>query len=212
MTTMTPPAYDPIARTVAEYWIRDKGLPPTLTEAQQQELDAEIERVGALVETAILRAQETAVAEHVRSTGRPPTHLQKTELLGQARRSAIEQVIATEIFEQDDPADEDTLTGEGESGRERTEREQARILVHSRDPERWRNPVNCPDPDDWVIELTTRLWAGHPIRSLWIGGALLQTRYDDGQPIPDSTTHPLYRSFTDLLDQATVDPAGGAGR
>jgi hypothetical protein len=77
--------------------------------------------------------------------------------------------------------------------------------VHRSDPERWRNPLNCTDPQQSTRQLMLTLWENTSVQFRYYAVHLLQARIEDDQPYPTSRTHPLYQSFTSLLDARTAE-------
>lgn len=196
---------DPITQDVMKLYLEHVGLPPELSPEDQQEfLERESERIAERIDNMKIHMQDRALRRYVKENGHPAPYMEQTGLIEQAWSEATTFVIDEEIYGQlsenldDYPEDEEPTSVQ-------TERELARIQVHRSDPERWRNPLNCADPDKWARNLMFQLWGDRTGKFHYFAGHLLQARIEDDQPYPTSTTHPLYRSFTSLLDERTAE-------
>lgn len=196
---------DPTTQDLMKLYLEHVGLPPELSPEDQQEfLERESERIAERIDNMKIHMQDRALRRYVQENGHPAPYLEQTGLIEQAWAEATTFVIDEEIYGQL-PENLDDFPEDEEPTSVQTERELARIQVHRSDPERWRNPLNCADPQKWARNLMFQLWADRPGKFHYFAGHLLQARIEDDQPYPTSTTHPLYPSFTNLLDERTAE-------
>lgn len=198
---------DPITQEVMKLYLEHQGVPPELSPTDQQEfLERESERIAERIDNMKVHMQEQVLARYVRENGHPAPYLEQVGLINQAWQQATDFVINEEIYNQL-PEDMEAYPLDQESPEAEAERDRARIQVHRTDPERWRNPLNCADPDREADQLTDQLWEGKPVQFLYYAAHLIAARIEDGRPYPTSRSHPLFPSFTSLLDERVAEHA-----
>ena len=202
---------DPAVQDVMKLYLEHVGLPPELSPEDQQEfLERESERIAERIDNMKVHMQEQVLARYVRENGHPAPYMEQVGLINQAWAQATEYVIAEEIYGQDLLEEMEAYPPDQESPEREAERDAARIQVHRSDPERWRNPLNCADPDTEANGLTDLLWGRRDATFQYFAVHLIQARIEDSLPYPTSTTHPLYPSFTSLLDERVTQHAARA--
>ncbi|OZD60812.1 hypothetical protein CH263_20190 [Rhodococcus sp. 06-1059B-a] len=198
---------DPITQDVMKLYLEHVGLPTELSPEDQQEfLERESERIAERIDNMKIHMQDQVLERYLRQNGEPAPYLEKVGLINQAWAQATEFVIDEEIYGRL-PADMEAYPPDQESAASEAERDQAQIQVHKSDPERWRDPLNCEDPDREADNLTDLLWPGQTVQFLYYAAHLVAARIEDGQPYPTSRNHPLYPSFTSLLEQRVAEHA-----
>ncbi|MET4050455.1 MULTISPECIES: hypothetical protein [unclassified Rhodococcus (in: high G+C Gram-positive bacteria)] len=196
---------DPTTQDVMKLYLDYVGLPPELNpQEQQQFLERESSRISERIDNMKVHMQDQALSRYVKENGHPAPYLTQVGLIEQAWADATKFVIDEEIYNEL-PQDMEAYPEDLESRSSMEERDRARIQVHRGDPERWRNPLNCEDPSKEAEQLTDLLWAEKPPRFGYYAVHLIQARIEDGQPYPTSIAHPLYPSFTNLLDDRTAE-------
>ena len=199
---------DPAVQDVMKLYLEHVGLPPELSPDDQQEFaERESERIAERIDNMKVHLQEQVLARYVRENGHPAPYMEQVGLINQAWAQATDYVIAEEIYGQDLPEEMEAYPPDQESPDREAERDAARIQVHRSDPERWRNPLNCADPDRPTLRLTDTLWGEKTVQFRYYAMHLLAARIEDDQPYPTSTTHPLYPSFTSQLDDRVAEHA-----
>lgn len=198
---------DPTTQDVMKLYLDYVGLPPELGPVEQQEfLERESSRISDRIDNMKVHMQEEAMRRYLKDNGHPAPYLIQVGLIEQAWAAATKFVIDEEIYNQL-PEDMEAYPEDEEPTSVQVERAQARIQVHSSNPDRWRNPLNCADPSKEAEHLTDLLWAEKTPRFGYYAVHLIQAKIEDGQPYPTSTAHPLYPSFTSLLDERTAEHA-----
>lgn len=198
---------DPITQEIMKLYLEHQGLPPELNpDDQQQFLETESERIAERIDNMKIHMQSQVLERYLRENGEPAPFMEQVGLINQAWAQATDFVINEEIYGQL-PEDMDAYPPDQESAESEAERDRARIQVHQSDPERWRNPLNCADPDKPTRALMEQLWAEKPMRFRYFAVHLLAARIEDDQPYPTSQSHPLFPSFTSQLDERVAEHA-----
>lgn len=198
---------DPITQDIMKLYLEHQGLPQELSPTDQQEfLERESERIAERIDNMKIHMQSQVLERYLRENGEPAPYLEQVGLINQAWAQATDFVINEEIYGQL-PEDMEAYPPDQESAESEAERDRARIQVHRSDPERWRNPLNCEDPIKSTQQLMEQLWRDKPMRFRYYAVHLLQARMEDDQPYPTSPSHPLYPSFTNLLDERVAERA-----
>lgn len=198
---------DPITQDIMKLYLEHMGLPQDLSPTDQQEfLEKESERIAERIDNMKIHMESQVLERYLRENGEPAPYLEKVGLINQAWQQANDFVINEEIYGQL-PENMEAYPPDQESAESEAERDRARIQVHRSDPERWRNPLNCTDPDKEADNLTDLLWPEKPVQFLYYAAHLMAARIEDGQPYPTSRSHPLYPSFTSLLDERVAERA-----
>ena len=200
---------DPAVQDVMKLYLEHVGLPPELSPDDQQEFaERESERIAERIDNMKVDLQEQVLARYVRENGHPAPYMEQVGLINQAWAQATDYVIAEEIYGQDLPEEMEAYPPDQESPDREAERDAARIQVHRSDPERWRNPLNCADPDRPTRQLMKQLWADRTPTFRYYAVHLLAARIEDDQPYPTSPNHPLFPSFTSQLDARVAEASG----
>ncbi|KIQ14146.1 hypothetical protein [Rhodococcus sp. MEB064] len=198
---------DPTTQDVMKLYLEHVGLPTELSPEDQQEfLERESERIAERIDNMKVHMQDQVLTRYVRENGHPAPHSEQVGLINQAWAQATDFVINEEIYGKL-PEDMEAYPPDQESAETEAERDRARIQVHRSNPERWRQPVNCEDPATSTRQLQDLLWEEKPSRFRYYAVHLLQARIEDDQPYPTSREHPLYPSFTSLLDERVAEYA-----
>ena len=201
------PMIDPIVQDVMKLYLEHVALPRELSPEDQQEfLERESGRIAERIANMQVHMQEQFLTRYVRENGHPAPHPEQVHLIDEARSQAMDFVINEEIYGEL-PEDMEAYPPDEESSEAEAERDRARIQVHRSDPERWRNPLNCADPDKEAGALTDLLWEEKPARFRYYAAHLIAAKIEDSQPYPTSRQHPLYLSFTTLLDERVAEHA-----
>ncbi|MBY6708098.1 hypothetical protein HQ308_14930 [Rhodococcus sp. BP-241] len=207
MERTVTPMIDPITQDVMKLYLEHVGLPTELSPEDQQEfLERESERIAERIDNMKVHMQDQVLTRYVRENGHPAPYLEQVGLINQAWQQATDFVINEEIYNQL-PEEMEAYPPDQESSEAEAERDRARIQVHRSDPERWRNPLNCADPDKEAGDLTELLWEERPMHFRYFAAHLIAARIEDSQPYPTSRQHPLYPSFTNLLDERVAERA-----
>lgn len=198
---------DPITQDIMKLYLEHQGLPQELSPTDQQEfLERESERIAERIDNMKIHMESQVLERYLRENGEPAPYLEQVGLINQAWAQATDFVINEEIYNQL-PEDMEAYPPDQESAESEAERDRARIQVHRSDPERWRNPLNCADPNKEADNLTDLLWPEKPVQFLYYAAHLIAARIEDDQPYPTSRNHPLYPSFTNLLDERVAERA-----
>lgn len=198
---------DPITQEIMKLYLEHQGLPPELNPDDQQEfLERESERIAERIDNMKVHMQSQVLERYLRENGEPAPFMEQVGLINQAWAQATDFVINEEIYNQL-PVEMEAYPPDQESPEAEAERDRARIQVHRSDPERWRNPLNCADPIQSTLWLTDALWKDRPVQFRYYAMHLLQARIEDDLPYPTSQSHPLFPSFTSLLDERVAEHA-----
>lgn len=198
---------DPITQDIMKLYLEHQGLPPELSPEDQQEfLETESERIAERIDNMKIHMQSQVLERYLRENGEPAPFMEQVGLINQAWAQATDFVINEEIYGQL-PEEMEAYPPDQESAESEAERDRARIQVHKSDPERWRNPLNCADPIESTLWLTDALWKDKPVQFRYYAMHLMAARIEDGQPYPTSRNHPLFPSFTSLLDERVAEHA-----
>jgi hypothetical protein len=198
---------DPITQDIMKLYLQHQGLPPELSPTDQQAfLESESERIAERIDNMKIYMEQQVLQRYIRENGQPAPYMEQVGLINQAWAQATDFVINEEIYNQL-PEDMEAYPPDQESPEAEAERDRARIQVHRSDPERWRNPLNCADPDKEANQLTDLLWAEQPMRFRYYAAHLIAARIEDNEPYPTSTEHPLFPTFTSQLDERVAEHA-----
>lgn len=172
-------------------------LPPEWTDQQKQHhLAREAERLSRMVGDLADRLGQQSVTEWTHRHGRHPDYLTTVGLLANARSSAREQILITELYEQI-PASED---GAGE--------DQDVILeapAAARDgipwDRRWTEPDWRTDPSEEMEALIEQIWPEPTFSTVFRikAGYLLAARQEDGLDNPASSDSLLAGELARLI-------------
>lgn len=176
-------------RAVAAAWEqtgRDQEFPTphALTEA----IEAEAERLDELIGDLTQRLRDQGIAQYqAANQGHHPPFLEAVQIGNRARFQAEEAILHQELGEAVEASLEDELeTPEG----------------WRTSPDRWRTDTDLlDDPTPEIEALTDEVWPEQTIRFRVMAAYLMQTRYEDSEPIPDTPDDPLKAPFTDLITE-----------
>lgn len=165
---------------------RDQEFPTqdALATAMEVEADRLDELIGQLTQT--LRDQ--GIAEHQQAhQGHLPPFLEAVAIGNKARARAEETILRQELGEAVELATQQTEDLD-EDQNWRTS------------PDRWRTDTDLlDDPTPEIDRLTEEIWPERPVRFQVMAAYLMQTRYEDSKPIPETADDPLTAPFTDLV-------------
>lgn len=180
-----------IAEIVEKTYRAHIGLPATWSPGQQQAfLDQQTTRLSTLVAQLAAELGEAATASWTQRAGHAPDYPTTAGLLNAALVQAREVVLTEELYSQIPPEPEPT---------DELPASDSPDEVDWGNPHRWRTPRRS-EPTDQVTALVARLW---PDRSDWFtikAEYLLQTRSEDGQPLPSSPGSALTRYLARLVE------------
>lgn len=165
---------------------RDQEFPTphALTEA----IEAEAERLDELIGDLTQRLRDQGIAQYqAANQGHHPPFLEAVQIGNRARFQAEEAILNQELGEAVEASLEDELeTPEG----------------WRTSPDRWRTDTDLlDDPTPEIEALTDEVWPEQTIRFRVMAAYLMQTRYEDSEPIPETPDDPLKAPFTDLITE-----------
>lgn len=177
---------------VAATWAqtgRDRQYPDQaqLTQAIQTEAD----RLDEMIADLILVLRDRGIAQYrEENQGHHPPFLEAEQIGNRARTQAEETVLQQELGEElvlaIQQRDEPPL--EGQSWR--------------KSPDRWKTHVSLiEDPSPEIDALTDEVWPEKSVRFRAMAGYLMQTRYEDSAPMPETPDDPLKAQFTAQVDE-----------
>lgn len=158
--------------------------PDELATAIEVEADRLDELIGQLTQT--LRDQ--GIAEHQQAhQGHLPPFLEAVAIGNKARARAEETILRQELGEAVELATQQIEDlDEDQSWRN--------------SPDRWRTDTDLlDDPVPEIDRLTEEIWPERSARFQVMAAYLMQTRYEDSKPIPETADDPLTAQFTDLV-------------
>lgn len=166
--------------------------PHALTEA----IEAEAERLDELIGDETQRLRDQGIAQYrADNQGHHPPFLESVQIGNRARFQAEELILHQELGEQ-------VETAVMEEDEEETFADQS-----WRDsPDRWRHSLHLmDDPTPEIDALTEEVWPEQTIRFRVTAAYLMQARYEDSQPIPETPDDPLKAEFTALVAEAIAE-------
>lgn len=167
---------------------RDQEYPNP--EALRTAIQAEAERLAEMIADETDRLRSEAIARFRASNqGQFPPYLETVQIGNRARAQAEEMILWQELGEEmelaADQEDEETVADQGWQA----------------SPDRWRTNTDVmSDPSPEIDALTEDVWPEQTIRFRVMAAYLMQTRYEDSQPIPQTPEDPLKAQFTDLVE------------
>lgn len=167
---------------------RDQEFPTPheLTEA----IAAEAERLDDLIGDLTQRLRDQGIAQfQAANQGHHPPFLETVQIGNRARAQAEELILHQELGEATEIAamDEEEETFADQSWRT--------------NPDRWRTDTDLMDDPEPEIEAQTEdVWPEKSLRFQVMAAYLMQTRYEDGEPLPETPDDPLKAPFTDLVE------------
>lgn len=157
--------------------------PDALTRA----IEAEAERLDGQIGDLFLELRDQGIAQFRQDNqGHHPPFQETVQIGNRARSQAEEIVLHQELGE---------ATGL-ELQEQETEDQSWQIS-----PDRWRTHVRLVgDPSPEMDALTDEVWPERNIRFRAMAGFLMQTRYEDSEPMPQTPDDPLKAPFTAQID------------
>lgn len=152
-------------------------------------IQAEAERLDEMISDLTQQLRDQGIAQFkAANQGHHPPFMEAVQIGNGAQFRAEEMILRQELGEQLEltAMDEDAETIADQSWRN--------------SPDRWKTSKNLmDDPQPEIDALTDEVWPEQTIRFRVMAGYLMQTRYEDSQPIPETPTDPLKAQFTDLV-------------
>ena len=175
-------------RAVISAWTdlgRDKDYPTR--EAFEAAIKSEAERLAELIWDETVRRKSQAIQEfRDANQGNFPPYMQTVQMGNSARAQAEELILWQELGEELEPATEDETDDQNWMS----------------SPDRWRTDNDRMMPPTTSIEmLTDEIWPEKSVDFRVMAAYLMQVRYEDQQPMPDSPEDPLRAQFTDLVEE-----------
>lgn len=157
--------------------------PDALTRA----IEAEAERLDGQIGDLFLELRDQGIAQFRQDNqGHHPPFQETVQIGNRARSQAEEIVLHQELGE----------TTELEIQEQKTEDQSWRTS-----PDRWRTHVRLVgEPSPEMDALTDEVWPERNIRFRAMAGFLMQTRYEDSEPMPQTPDDPLKAPFTAQID------------
>ena len=151
-------------------------------------IDAEAERLDEMIGDLTQLVRDQGIAQFkAANQGHHPPFLEAVQIGNRARFQAEELILYQELSEQVELAmmdEEETIADQS----------------WRNSPDRWQTSKNLmDDPQPEIDVLVDEVWPEQTIRFRVMAGYLMQTRYEDDQPIPETTTDPLKAQFTQLV-------------
>ncbi|HMT33488.1 MAG TPA: hypothetical protein PKA99_12730 [Dermatophilaceae bacterium] len=176
-------------RAVEAAWdLTRKEQFPTPT-ARAEAIAAEAERLDELIGDLAQTLRDQGIAQFREANrGHLPPFMETVQIGNRARAQAEELILHQELGEATELAamEEDEETFEDQSWRD--------------SPDRWKDHTDLlDDPTPEIEALTDEVWPEQTIRFRVTAAFLMQTRYEDSQPIPETPDDPLKARFTDLV-------------
>jgi len=166
---------------------QDQSFPTP--QARDEAIAAEAERLDDLIGDLTQRLRDEGIAQYRQVTqGHHPPFLDAVQIGNRARARAVELILHQELGETADleAQEEDEETIPDQSWRD--------------SPDRWRRHKDqMGDPEPEIEALTDEVWPEQTIGFRVMAGYLMQTRYEDSEPIPETPDDPLKAQFTDLV-------------
>jgi len=154
----------------------------TATQAEAERLD---ELIGNL--TQQIRDKEIASFRQANQGNHPP-FLETVQIGNRARAQATEVTLSQEL-------------GETVELAESEESEELEDQSWRASPHRWRTHTHLlDDPTPEIDALTDDVWPEQALRFRVMAAYLMQTRYEDSEPIPETADDPLKAQFTALVE------------
>ncbi|MBB1032386.1 hypothetical protein G6027_16175 [Dietzia sp. SLG310A2-38A2] len=159
-------------------------------EALEAAIQSEAERLAEMIADETDRLRSLAIAQfRANNQGHFPPYLETVQIGNRARAQAEELILWQELGEE--------VELEADQEYEGTVADQS----WQTSPDRWRTNTDVMgDPSPEIDALTEDVWPEQTIRFRVMAAFLMQTRYEDSQPIPEDPDDPLKAQFTDLIE------------
>ncbi|WP_061230115.1 hypothetical protein [Dietzia cinnamea] len=152
-------------------------------------ITVESERLDGLIGDLFLELRDQGIARYRQDNqGHHPPFLETVQIGNRARSQAEEIILQQEL-------------GEGLEKAIQGQQEEAEDENWRTSPDRWRTHVSqVGDPSPEMDALTDEVWPERSVRFRAMAGFLMQTRYEDSEPIPETPEDPLKAQFTAQVD------------
>lgn len=152
-------------------------------------ITVESERLDGLIGDLFLELRDQGIARYRQDNqGYHPPFLETVQIGNRARSQAEEIILQQEL-------------GEGLEKAIQGQQEEAEDENWRTSPDRWRTHVSqVGDPSPEMDALTDEVWPERSVRFRAMAGFLMQTRYEDSEPIPETPEDPLKAQFTAQVD------------
>lgn len=186
----TPVSSPEIRQIVHEVYSRYQHPTPGPREAF---LDMEADRLSRQVAELAAELGERSISDWESRTGAHPDFTTKTGLLNTARSSALEIVLAQELYEKLPPDPEELAEQEPTTA----SADRAQVPWD----QRWTRTEYRTEPDETLEDLAETLWPDPDFSVVFRikAGYLLAARAEDGQPLPSQPGEDLAAELAKLV-------------
>ena len=152
-------------------------------------ITVESERLDGLIGDLFLELRDQGIERYRQDNqGHHPPFLETVQIGNRARSQAEEIILQQEL-------------GEGLEKAIQGQQEEAEDENWRTSPDRWRTHVSqVGDPSPEMDALTDEVWPERSVRFRAMAGFLMQTRYEESEPIPETPEDPLKAQFTAQVD------------
>lgn len=157
--------------------------PDALTRA----IEAEAERLDGQIGDLFLELRDQGIAQFRQDNQGHHPPFQETVQIGNRARSQAEEIVLHQEL--------------GEATELEIQEQETEDQSWRTSPDRWRTHVRLVgEPSPEMDALTDEVWPERNIRFRAMAGFLMQTRYEDSEPMPQSPDDPLKAPFTAQID------------
>lgn len=157
--------------------------PDALTRA----IEAEAERLDGQIGDLFLELRDQGIAQFRQDNQGHHPPFQETVQIGDRARSQAEEIVLHQEL--------------GEATGLELQEQETEDQSWQTSPDRWRTHVRLVgEPSPEMDALTDEVWPERNIRFRAMAGFLMQTRYEDSEPMPQSPDDPLKAPFTAQID------------
>lgn len=157
--------------------------PDALTRA----IEAEAERLDGQIGDLFLELRDQGIAQFRQDNQGHHPPFQETVQIGNRARSQAEEIVLHQEL--------------GEATGLELQEQETEDQSWQTSPDRWRTHVRLVgDPSPEMDALTDEVWPERNIRFRAMAGFLMQTRYEDSEPMPQTPDDPLKAPFTAQID------------
>lgn len=157
--------------------------PDALTRA----IEAEAERLDGQIGDLFLELRDQGIAQFRQDNQGHHPPFQETVQIGNRARSQAEEIVLHQEL--------------GEATELEIQEQETEDQSWRTSPDRWRTHVRLVgEPSPEMDALTDEVWPERNIRFRAMAGFLMQTRYEDSEPMPQTPDDPLKAQFTAQID------------
>lgn len=157
--------------------------PDALTRA----IEAEAERLDGQIGDLFLELRDQGIAQFRQDNQGHHPPFQETVQIGNRARSQAEEIVLHQEL--------------GEATGLELQEQETEDQSWQTSPDRWRTHVRLVgEPSPEMDALTDEVWPERNIRFRAMAGFLMQTRYEDSEPMPQTPDDPLKAPFTAQID------------